>query len=93
MTASIIPWARRAAACCAGQTGASALYGMPGQEGRGGMPPVPARTANDTPAGDGAVSIMKDSTADFILRALPFWTLAAVGVFTVCAVLAAQLLR
>ena len=77
----------------AGQTGASALYGMPGQEGRGGMPPVPARTANDTPAGDGAVSIMKDSTADFILRALPFWTLAAVGVFTVCAVLAAQLLR
>ena len=77
----------------AGQTGAPALHGTPGREDRSGMPPAPARAANGICAGNDAVSIMKDSTADFILRALPFWTLAAVGVFTVCAVLAAQFLR
>lgn len=41
---------------------------------------------------DGAVSIMKDATADFILRYLPLWTLAAAAVFAVSAVFAAQFL-
>ena len=42
--------------------------------------------------GAGAVSIMKDATADFILRYLPLWTLAAAAVFAVGAVFAAQFL-
>lgn len=68
---------------------------MPDREMLGEIPPEPARAAHGVRAGadGGAISIMKDSTADFILRYLPFWTLAAAGVFTVCAVFAAQFLR
>ncbi len=39
------------------------------------------------------VLIMKDSTADFILRYLPLWTMAAIAMFGVGAVLVSQLLR
>lgn len=79
-----------------GARGPKAPAGVPAWELPEKMPK--ARAANDARAdggavNDGAVSIMKDSTADFILRALPFWTLAAVGIFAVCAVFAAQLLR
>ncbi|MBD5095229.1 MAG: hypothetical protein HDT26_13355 [Subdoligranulum sp.] len=73
-------------------------YGVPEREAQSEMPPAPARGAHGVRAdagadtGAGAVSIMKDSTADFILKYLPFWTLAAAGVFAVCAVFAAQFL-
>lgn len=54
-----------------------------------GIPDLPA-----VPAAGGApeavISIMKDSTADFILRYLPFLTMAAAAVFTMGAVLVSQ---
>lgn len=70
------------------------LYGVPQRGAKGEMPPAAPRAANGAHTGQkaGAVPIMKDSTADFILRYLPLWTLAAIGVFTVCAVFAAQYL-
>lgn len=75
-----------------GETGEPAVRRMPGREVLGETPAEPVRGVRGG-SGAGPVSIMKDSTADFILRYLPFWTLAAAGVFTVCAVFAARFLR
>ena len=74
--------------------------GSGGQRGGGGQyavqkPRMP-RALRGVPAMGGApqacVSIMKDSTADFILRYMPFVTMAAAAVFTMGAVLVSQYL-
>ncbi|MFQ7004529.1 MAG: hypothetical protein ACLRRT_13205 [Ruthenibacterium lactatiformans] len=63
-----------------------ALRGVPEQEME--RPAVPAMGG----APQACVSIMKDSTADFILRYMPFVTMAAAAVFTMGAVLVSQYL-
>lgn len=63
-----------------------ALRGVPEQEME--RPAVPAMGG----APQASVSIMKDSTADFILRYMPFVTMAAAAVFTMGAVLVSQYL-
>ena len=63
-----------------------ALRGVPEQEME--RPAVPAMGC----APQACVSIMKDSTADFILRYMPFVTTAAAAVFTMGAVLVSQYL-